>query len=118
MAVSFRPRLHEQIKPPLIALILDPYEVTLDEYAQIKLVLFAHVNAALGSVHMDEKICQITWFSGKLSRFGMQICRICGLFCSCVRGRRTKQDFKFEEETSLEKHEHNYWFPRFSLTFF
>ena len=41
-----RPRLHEQIKPPLIAQILDPYEVTLDEFAQINVVLFAHVNAA------------------------------------------------------------------------
>ena len=43
----FRPRLHKQIKPPLIAQILDPYEVTPDEFAQIKHVLFAHVNAAL-----------------------------------------------------------------------
>ena len=43
---SSRPRLHEQIKPPLIAQIMDPYEVTPDEFAQIKLVLFADVNAA------------------------------------------------------------------------
>ena len=43
----FRPRLHDQIKPPLIAQILDPYEVTPDEFAQIKYVLFAPVNAAL-----------------------------------------------------------------------
>ena len=42
-----RLRLHEQIKPPLIAQILDPYEVTQDEFAQIKRVLFAHVNAPL-----------------------------------------------------------------------
>ena len=35
----------EQIKPPLIAQILDPYEVTLEEFAQIKVVIFAHVNA-------------------------------------------------------------------------
>ena len=41
-----RPRLHEQIKPPLIAQILDPYEVTPGEFGQIKVVLFAHVNAA------------------------------------------------------------------------
>ena len=45
--MRFRPRLHEQIKPPLIAQILGPYEVTPDEFAQIKVVLFAHVNAAL-----------------------------------------------------------------------
>ena len=44
---SFMPRLHEQINPPLIVQILDPYEVTLDEFAQRKYVLFAHVNAAL-----------------------------------------------------------------------
>ena len=43
---GLRPRLHEQIKPPLIAQILDPYEVTPDEFAQIRHVLFAHVNAA------------------------------------------------------------------------
>ena len=41
-----RPRLHEQIKPPLIAQILDPYKVTAEEFEQIKYVLFAHVNAA------------------------------------------------------------------------
>ena len=46
MVTLLRPRLHEQIKPPLIAQILDPYEVTLDELSQIKVVLFAHVNAA------------------------------------------------------------------------
>ena len=45
--ISFKPRLHEQIKPPLIAQIIDPYEVTPDEFAQIKLVLFDHVNEAL-----------------------------------------------------------------------
>ena len=45
-----RPRLHEQIKPPLIAQILDPYEVTPDEFAQIKYVLFAHVDAAFVSL--------------------------------------------------------------------
>ena len=44
--LALRPRLHEQIKPPLIAQILDPYEVTPDEIAQIRYVLFAHVNAA------------------------------------------------------------------------
>ena len=49
---SLRPRLHEQIKPPLIAQILDPYEVTLNEFAQIEVVFFAHVNATLG---MKEK---------------------------------------------------------------
>ena len=46
-AVFFRPRLHEQIKPPLFAQILNPYEVNTDEFAQINHVLFAHVNAAL-----------------------------------------------------------------------
>ena len=40
-----RPCLHEQIKPSLVAQILDPYEVTPDEFAQIKRVVFAHVNA-------------------------------------------------------------------------
>ena len=44
--IKVRPRLHEQIKPPLIAQILDPYEATADEFAQIKHVLFAHANAA------------------------------------------------------------------------
>ena len=70
-----RPRLHEQIKPPVIAQILDPYELTPDEFAQInvvlfaqildpyevtpdafaqiKYVLFASVNEALGSVYMS-----------------------------------------------------------------
>ena len=33
--VGLRPRLHEQIKPPLIAQILDPYKVTSDEFEQI-----------------------------------------------------------------------------------
>ena len=41
-----RPRLHEQIKPPLLAQIINPYEVTTDKFAQINHVLFAHVNAA------------------------------------------------------------------------
>ena len=41
-----RLRLHEQIKPPLIGQILDLYEVIPDKFAQIKHVLFAHVNAA------------------------------------------------------------------------
>ena len=50
-----RPRLHEQIKPPLIAQILDPYEVTSVEFAQIKYVLFSHVNAAL------ENFCKATY---------------------------------------------------------
>ena len=36
---SLRLRLHEQIKPPLIAQILDPYEVTAEEFEQIKYVL-------------------------------------------------------------------------------
>ena len=38
--------LQEQIKPLFIAPILDPYEVTPDEFVQIEYVLFAHVNAA------------------------------------------------------------------------
>ena len=41
-----RLRLHEQIKPPLIAQILDLYEVTPDKFAQIKVTLFAHVDKA------------------------------------------------------------------------
>ena len=53
IVVILRPRLHEQTKPPLIAQILDPYEVTPDEFAQIKHILFAHVNAAQGSVYMS-----------------------------------------------------------------
>ena len=48
--LGIRPRLHEQIKPPLIAQILDPYIVTPDEFEQIKCVLFAHVNAALSNL--------------------------------------------------------------------
>ena len=40
-------RKFEQIKPPLIAKIIDPYEVTLGEFGQIKHALFTHVNAAL-----------------------------------------------------------------------
>ena len=43
----FIPRLHAQIKPPLFAQILNPHEVTPDEFVQIIYVLFAHVNAAL-----------------------------------------------------------------------
>ena len=43
------------MKPPLIAQILDPYEVTPDEFAQIKHVLFAHVNAAL-TIIQDDKL--------------------------------------------------------------
>ena len=42
---GIRPRLHEQVKPPLIAQILDPYEATPDEFEQIKHILFALVNA-------------------------------------------------------------------------
>ena len=37
---SPRLRLHEQIKPSLIAPILDSYEVTPDEFAQIRKVYF------------------------------------------------------------------------------
>ena len=43
---DLRPRLHEQIKSPFIAQILDPYDVTPDEFEQIKYGLFANVNAA------------------------------------------------------------------------
>ena len=50
-----RPRLHEQIKSPLIAQILDPYEVTLDEFAQIKYALCAHVNTALLREKVDQR---------------------------------------------------------------
>ena len=34
---DLRSRLHEQIKPPLIAQILDPYEVSQDKFAQKRL---------------------------------------------------------------------------------
>ena len=44
---TYKPGLHEQIKEPEFAQILDSYEVTLTEIAQIKRVLFAHVNAAI-----------------------------------------------------------------------
>ena len=43
---ALRPRFHEQIKPSLIAQIIDPCEVTPDEFAQINVLLFAHVHAA------------------------------------------------------------------------
>ena len=46
--VSIKPRTHEAFKSMLFAQILDPYEATPDEFAQIKVVLFAHVNIALG----------------------------------------------------------------------
>ena len=52
----FRPRLHEQIRPPLIAQILDPYEVTPGEFAQINVVLFAHVNAGLCTLRVKSTI--------------------------------------------------------------
>ena len=52
-----RPRLHEQIKPPLIAQILDPYEVTPDEFAQIKHTLFAQIRPGL--LHTDREFKQI-----------------------------------------------------------
>ena len=32
--IYFKPRTHKQIKPPLIAQILGPYEVNPDEFAQ------------------------------------------------------------------------------------
>ena len=41
------PCLHGANKSILFALILDPYEVTLTKFAQIKRVLFAHVYKAL-----------------------------------------------------------------------
>ena len=47
LCCSFRQCLHEQKKPSLIAQILDPYAVTPEEFAQINVVLFAHVNTAL-----------------------------------------------------------------------
>ena len=40
----------------------------------------------LRPVHMDEKIRQITWFSGKESRFGTQISRNRELFFAHVYG--------------------------------
>ena len=66
MVALLKPRLHEQIKPPLIAQILDPYEVTPYEFALIKYVLFAHVNAALGnaiiSVSQNRKLIEGKFF--------------------------------------------------------
>ena len=59
--MTYRPRLYEQIKPPLIAQILDPFEVTPDEFAQIMYVLFAHVNTALDGVERNH--ADITSFS-------------------------------------------------------
>ena len=47
--VSFRPRLHEQIKHTLFAQILPQLLHRDREFEQLKEVLFAHVNAALGS---------------------------------------------------------------------
>ena len=46
-SLEIKPGLHEQITKPIFAQFLDPYEVSLPECAQIKHVLFAHVNAAL-----------------------------------------------------------------------
>ena len=43
------PRLHGANNSILLAQILDPYEVTLSEFAQIKRVLFAHVSKELFS---------------------------------------------------------------------
>ena len=43
---ALRPRLHGANIAPIIAQILDSYEVTLSEIAQIKVTLFAHVNKA------------------------------------------------------------------------
>ena len=40
------PRAHGANKSILFAQILDPYEVTRSEFAQIKCVLFAHVYKA------------------------------------------------------------------------
>ena len=47
------PRTHGANKSILFAQILDPYEVTLDEFAQIKDVLFAHVYKPKGRVNMS-----------------------------------------------------------------
>ena len=46
------PRTHGTNQSILFAQILDPYEVTLTEFAQIKRVLFAHVYKALFSLHL------------------------------------------------------------------
>ena len=43
---ALKPGLYEQIKFLVSAQILDLYKVTLSEFAQIKRVLLAHVNAA------------------------------------------------------------------------
>ena len=43
----FNLALREQIELPVLAQILDPYEVTLSEFLQIKRVSFAHVNGLL-----------------------------------------------------------------------
>ena len=43
---------HEQIKNPLFAQVLDPNEVNLSGFAQVKGTLFSQVYEALGSVYM------------------------------------------------------------------
>ena len=48
--------MSKYVQPPLIAQILDVYEVTPDKFAQIKVTLFAHVDKALGPVHTEKKI--------------------------------------------------------------
>ena len=48
------PRTHGANKWILFAQMLDAYEVTLSEFAQIKRVLFAHVFKALCPVHMEQ----------------------------------------------------------------
>ena len=53
--MSLKPSLHEQIQyPTIFAQIMNPYEVTPDEFAQIKVVSFAHVNKAYGCVFISK----------------------------------------------------------------
>ena len=53
--VYVKPGLHEQIKQPALAHILDLYETTLSEIVQIKVTLFAHVNKALRTLYLSKK---------------------------------------------------------------
>ena len=53
-----RPRLHGASIAPFIAQILDSYEVTQSKIAQIKVILFAHVNKALGLVPSVPEVMQ------------------------------------------------------------
>ena len=56
------PRIHGANKSITFSQILDPYDVTLDQFAEIKDVLFAHVYKALTKKKILGKI--FSFFSG------------------------------------------------------